>query len=144
MENILTVIIFSVTTLMLMSNKCLAQKGILVDKDDRIAVLETQLLNYLKNNGEFTDVSKFSFDAFKDRMIVKKRIEFFSQESYSQDLLVIRFQATSDHGNVYWGILKGNEHYFYYDLNDKQFLTFKKKEKLAMVKLIEDYCRNFE
>jgi len=128
--------------LILSCNKAIAQKGLLVAKDSRIEKFENEILFYLIKQKQLdTEGKTVILDDYKARFMVRKRLELFSNDG-SNGLLLIQFKATSDHGDLFWGILSEGEKFFFYNVKDNDFLNFKKKFNRKKVDLIEFYCKN--
>lgn len=86
---------------------------------------------------------EFNLENYKDRIIIKKQLEIYKGDSNTSFLLV-KFKATSDHGNIYWGILTDSKVYFFHNIHSGQFLTFQKYTNPKIMTLIKYYIKEFD
>jgi hypothetical protein len=126
------------------AGRCTAQKGANVDQDIRIAKHEFAFLKYLSNEKEFTDSSKdFNLENYKERVIIRKQLEIYNADS-SKICLIVRFRATSDHGDLYWGILANNLVYLFYNTKGEDFKRLQKQIDSKTMNLIKYYIKEFD
>jgi hypothetical protein len=73
-------------------------------------------------------------------MIVRKSLEIYSDSSAVSEYLLVRFSATSDHGERYWGVLTNKKCYLFYNLYDAQALSFKRDCNKTIFMMVKNYC----
>lgn len=140
-NNKMKIILFYIVISIFCACSASAQQGIFVPKDYRIAKFELNILQFLISKKQLgAEKSPVKLENFQGRFMVMKCIEIFSQDTTS-NLLLIRFRATSDHGDVYWGIVSNNEKYFFYSLKDLDFEAFKRKNPDQSI-TISFYCEH--
>lgn len=118
-----------------------AQVGLFVAKDERIAKFQKEILQYLVKEKQFRDSTsdEITFERYQDRMIVRRRLEIYTDSSVN-DILLIKFQANVDHCDKFWGVLTQKRSYLFYDFEDLQFQLLNKELNINNVRLIKEYC----
>lgn len=117
-----------------------AQVGLFVPKDERIAKFQKEILQYLVKQNQFRGVNdEITIENYQDRMIVRRCIEIYSDNSVN-NILLIKFQANVDHCDKFWGVLTQKRSYLFYDFEDPQFQLLTKEINLRNLKIIKNYC----
>ncbi|WP_207421173.1 hypothetical protein [Desertivirga brevis] len=120
----------------------LAQVGIFIDKDQRIANSQDSIFKYLIAEKQFSDTRKeLKLRNYEDRFFIRKCLEIYLHNSQTS-LLLISFGANSDHADHFWGLLGKDKNYLFYSLNDPDFMLLEKEFAPSTVDIIKFYCRN--
>jgi hypothetical protein len=118
----------------------------IVNDDIRIKKFNKEIIKYLSDHIQGIKIADSVGTIGNGTQIdIKRRLEIFS-DSLNKDILLIQFFMLADHAYPYWGILTGDNHYFFYDTDDTEELelqAFIKKYDRASVETVISYCNYF-
>lgn len=125
---------------MLSSNVALAQEGYYVDKDPRILKFQDDIINFLKQEKQIIVEEGSSRKAdYSGKIFIHKCVDIFRAKG--NDILLIHFGSLGDHCDKFWGLLSKQEMFLFYNIDDPDFLKFKKVNDPVIVTTITTYIK---
>ncbi len=125
---------------MLFTNIACAQKGYYVDKDYRILKYQSEIINFLIQEKQIpTEKGSIKAADYTGKIFVKKCLDVY--RSNANNILLIQFGSLADHADRYWGLLSSESKFFFYKIDDPEFLKLIKANDPLTVTTVAAYIK---
>jgi hypothetical protein len=122
------------------TNIACAQKGYYMDKDFRIIKYQSDVISYLIQEQQIQPKSiPVKMADYSGKLFIRKCLDIYKDKANS--ILLVQFGSLADHADKYWGLLSSQNKFFFYKVDDPEFLKLIKANDSITVATIAAYIR---